>query len=201
MEMQNYPEDYDGIWAACPAIYWNRFLLGGLWPTAVMNEYHHFLTAEKNRFFAKKVREAYGGDKTFYSLYGRPSFDACTLVGEKCKKGGITEKDAHVMNEIWAGPHRKDGTRLWYMQYPGSVNWQKGIPIGTYYYPLFSNRKVRAFSLGTTFARWIKGDSKADFSDIDIDGFEKLLMWPKSDSVTAPGTALTWMNLSKGAGN
>ena len=60
MEMQNYPEDYDGIWAACPAIYWNRFLLGGLWPTAVMNEYHHFLTAEKNRFFAKKVREAYG---------------------------------------------------------------------------------------------------------------------------------------------
>jgi hypothetical protein len=43
MEMQNYPNDYDGIWASCPAINWNNFILAGLWPEVVMNEHHHFL--------------------------------------------------------------------------------------------------------------------------------------------------------------
>ena len=36
MEAQRYPEDYDGILSACPAINWQRFLPADLWPQVVM---------------------------------------------------------------------------------------------------------------------------------------------------------------------
>jgi hypothetical protein len=174
MEIQNYPEDYDGAWAACPAIHWHQFLLGGFWPVAVMNEYHHFLSASKNQFFVDEVHKACGGDSAFYALNSSVSFDARSLIGRKSPGGVITEADATVMNEIWAGPHRLDGSRLWYTQWPGSKNWQKIIPIGTYYYPLLDLHSVRPFILATYYARWITGDPRAKFRDIDFSMLETL---------------------------
>ena len=29
VEAQEFPEDYDGIWASCPAINWTKFLIAG----------------------------------------------------------------------------------------------------------------------------------------------------------------------------
>ena len=174
MEVQNYPEDYDGVWAACPAINWHRFLLGGLWPVAVMNEYHHFLSVKKNRFFANAVHQAYGGEEKYYHLFEKPAFDARTLIGQKSPGGVITEKDALVMNELWAGPHRRNGSRLWFAQYPGVVNWQKVIPIGTYYYPLLPLNVIRPMFLSVRYARWITGDPTAKFRDIDFSRLEWL---------------------------
>ena len=54
MAVQNYPEDFDGAWASCPAIYWPKFLLGGLWMTAMMQERGHVLVPEKLKFLRKK---------------------------------------------------------------------------------------------------------------------------------------------------
>ncbi len=174
MEVQNYPDDYDGAWAACPAIFWHHFLLGGFWASAVMNEYHHFLPQKKNRFFVEEVHRAYGGAKAFYALTKRPVFDARTLIGRHSPGGVITEKDAVVMNEIWRGPHRQDGSRLWYTQYPGCQNWQSIIPIGTYYYPLLHPHSVRPFILAVYYARWITGEPKASFRNINFAALEKL---------------------------
>ena len=53
MEVQNYPRDYNGVWASCPAINWNHFLLGGLWPEIVMKEHKHFLSAKKESVFSR----------------------------------------------------------------------------------------------------------------------------------------------------
>lgn len=166
MEVQNYPEDYDGVWAACPAINWNHFLLGGLWPIAVMNEKHHFLSAKKNQFFLEQAQTNVGGKEIFYSLDKIPDFDANTCIGEKTEGGVIIKEDAEVINEIWKGPHREDGSRLWYAQDPGVKNWRKVIPIGTYYYPLFGNKRVETFILGRNHARWITGNPKETFRNI-----------------------------------
>ena len=174
MEVQNHPEDYDGVWAACPAINWHKFITAGLWPEAVMNEYGHFLPPKKNQFFMEQVHEKYGGKENFYRMETKPEFDAVSCVGKMSPGGVITEKDALVMNEIWRGPHRKNGTRMWYSCYPGVKNWQSVIPIGTYYYPLFARRRVKPFILGTYHARWITGDPRQDFRDIRFREFEEL---------------------------
>lgn len=173
MEMQNYPNDYDGIWASCPAIYWHNLLMAGVWPCVVMNEYNNFLTPKKNEFFIEQVHKSVGGSDKFYTLDKPVFFDARTCIGMESKGGVITEKDALVMNEIWRGPHKKDGTPLWYGHYKGVKNWQKIIPIGAYYYPLFG-KKVKSFILGTYHLRWITGNPKGKYEDLSIKEYEVL---------------------------
>lgn len=174
MEVQNFPGDYDGVWASCPAINWNHFIIGGFWAEIVMREYHHFLNAKKNQFFLDQVHESCGGKEAYYRLHKLPDFDARSCVGKKSPGGVITKADAVVMNAIWRGPHKADGTFLWYGFYPGVKNWQVWIPIGTYYYPILSRKKLKPFILGPLYARWITGNPRDDFKNLDRAGFEKL---------------------------
>ena len=174
MEVQNYPDDYDGVWASCPAINWHKFLLGGLWPQIVMKEHDCFIDAEKNQFFIDEVHKAFGGKETYYKNPLKPQFDARNLIGKKYKKGIVTETDVKVMNEIWRGPHRRNGEPLWYGYYPGVKNWQVGIPIGTYYYPFFNKKKIKPFILGPYYAKWIKEDSSFNTDSLNWDSYVQL---------------------------
>src|SRR5256885_4989712 len=47
MEAQRYPDDYDGILSACPAINWHRFLPADLWPQVVMVAARNFVSKAK----------------------------------------------------------------------------------------------------------------------------------------------------------
>ena len=47
MEAQRYPNDYDGIVSACPAINWHRFLPADLWPQVVMLAATNFMPKSK----------------------------------------------------------------------------------------------------------------------------------------------------------
>src|SRR5438128_4981609 len=47
MEAQRYPNDYDGIVSACPAINWHRFLPADLWPQVVMVAAKNFVPKSK----------------------------------------------------------------------------------------------------------------------------------------------------------
>src|SRR5256886_16350959 len=47
MEGQRYPNDYDGIVSACPAINWHRFLPPDLWPQVVMLAATNFMPKSK----------------------------------------------------------------------------------------------------------------------------------------------------------
>ena len=174
MEVQNYPQDYNGVWASCPAINWNHFLLGGFWPEVVMQEKKHFLSPGKNRFFIEQVHVRYGGKTEFYHSTQKPTFDADTCIGMKSPGGVITQADADVMNEIWRGPHRRDGRPLWYGYYPGIKNWQVVIPIGTYYYPTPFSKKIKPFILGPLYARWITEEPKQTFEDLTWDEYVEL---------------------------
>ncbi len=174
MEVQNYPEDYDGVWASCPAINWHKFIMGAFWPQIIMREKRNFLSAGKNLFLTEQVHQAYGGREAFYQMSYAPEFDAESCIGMKSPDGVITRADAEVMNEIWKGPHRRNGSFLWYGYGPGVKNWQKIIPIGTYYYPLFSKKKTKPFILAPLYARWITENPKDKFEDLSMEAYEKL---------------------------
>ena len=47
MEAQRYPNDYDGIISACPAINWHRFVPASLWPQVVMLAMTNFVPKSK----------------------------------------------------------------------------------------------------------------------------------------------------------
>lgn len=173
VEAQEFPQDYDGIWASCPAINWSKFVLAGFWPIAVMNSYGHILTPNKIEYFCAAVHDSVGGSESYFKLAHRVDFDPETLIGRKTKDGPITKMDAAVMKEMWNGPRRENGQRLWYGFRPGVKFWNVGLPVGAFYYTLIG-KKPKPFFLCNNYARWITKDPRQDFSSITIEAFEAL---------------------------
>lgn len=169
MEAQEYPMDYDGIWASCPAIYWPQFLCGGLWPIAVMNSHHHVLGPEKMQLFAREAQQAAGGRDAYLRRVQRVEFDPLSIAGQH----GITLKDAQVMADIWRGPFKENGGSLWYGYRPGNVFWFVGVPIGLHY-PLIG-RKPRNFIVVTQFMRWVTENPKQAFDNVTMEEAAALL--------------------------
>ena len=173
-EAQEFPEDYDGIWACCPAINWAKFIICGFWPQAVMRSYGYPLHPKKLEYFADALQASVGGPDAYYRLEQHPvKFDPFTLVGQKSKAGVITQTDAEIMRKIWEGPRRKDGTPYWFGFQPGQKNWNKIIPIGWFYYPLFK-KWPKPFPLADIWARWVTGDPKQNFDKITMEELEPL---------------------------
>ena len=156
VEAQEWPKDYDGIWASCPAINWTRFLLEGYWVLAVMNDAKHILTAERIRQATNAVRNSVGGEEAFYKFRDKVEFDPFTLIG----KEGFSEQDAMVVQQLWNGPHRRDGSFLWYGFRPGVQFWNVNIPVGGYYYQFLTNRP-RPFFLSRHYLCWVTENEKA----------------------------------------
>ncbi len=123
-----YPEDYDGIMAFAPAVYYGRMSFADCWPHAVMNTYHDFLPRPKFEAFQKAVWEKYGGrDGWLKELH--PTFDATACIGTETEWGPITELDAKVMQMIWDGP-RRDGVQLAWGAKPGLTIFGPGGMLG-----------------------------------------------------------------------
>ncbi len=186
VEAQEYPEDYDGIWASSPAINWTKFLITGFWPMALANEYKAPLRYHKLNAFANAVHDSVGGDEKYYQLSTKVNFDPFSLVGTNTKQGMITKEDARVVSEMWDGPRRTNGERLWYGFRPGLIHWKTGLPIFSLSFVLPAS-KGRPFALCNTWARWVTENPKADFSSVNKKSFEKL--FDQSVSVFAAATA------------
>ena len=186
VEAQEFPDDYDGIWASSPAINWTKFLITGFWPMALANEYHAPLKYHKLNAFARAVHDSVGGDKAYYRLHEKMEFDPFRLVGTKTKQGVITEADANVVKEMWDGPKRSNGERLWYGFRPGLIHWKTGLPIFSLSF-ILPFMKGRPFALCNTWARWVEENPKGDYSEIDKSRFEEL--FDKSVRVFADAAA------------
>ncbi len=169
VEAQDWPEDYDGIWASCPAINWTKFLLEGYWALAVMNDAGHVLTAEKMMQATKAVRESVGGEPAFYKLRNKVDFDPTSIVGID----GFTSEDAAIVRNLWEGPRRADGSFLWYGFRPGVQFWNVNIPIGGYYYQ-FLTKRPRPFFLSRHYLCWVTENEQAKGYDMSRADFERI---------------------------
>ena len=117
-EVQRYPEDYDGVIAMSPAIYWNHFFLGFLWPQAVMNDANNYVSREKLNAVTEAVIAACDSDDGLVDRVIDDPFnciwDPKEFVGTKVGESVFTEADANVVRKIWEGPRGSDGRFLWY---------------------------------------------------------------------------------------
>jgi feruloyl esterase len=116
-EAQSYPDDFDGILAAAPAVNWAKWAVAAQWPNVVMNQEHNApSTCEFAAFNAAAVKACDRLDGVADGLIDQPAtchWDPARLIGQKVlcegKESTISAADAKVVRKIWQGP-----PGLWY---------------------------------------------------------------------------------------
>jgi feruloyl esterase len=176
MEAQRYPEDYDGILSACPAINWHRFLPADLWPQVVMVAAKNFVPKPKlDAATAAAVAACDAFDGVTDGVIDDPArcpYDPKALVGTRVGDETFTQADADVIRKIWEGPRGQDGKFLWY-----------GLARGTDLFALASTRGSpltgRPFDIPLEWFRYfLLQDPKWDWTTLTPAGFE--LLWKQS---------------------
>ncbi|PYK98003.1 MAG: tannase/feruloyl esterase family alpha/beta hydrolase [Verrucomicrobia bacterium] len=176
MEAQRYPNDYDGIVSACPAINWQRFLPADLWPQVVMLAARNFMPKSKlEAATAAAVAACDALDGVTDGVIDDPTrcaYDPKALVGTKVGDDTFTEADAEVVRKIWEGPRGQDGTFLWH-----------GLARGTDLFALAgtggSPLTGKPFSIPLEwFQYFLLENPKWDWTTLTPAGFE--LLWKQS---------------------
>lgn len=175
VQAQEYPQDYNGIWASCPAINWTKFLITGYYPNAVMNSVKHYLSYDVLEFFMNKAHDKVGGKDKFYQYLDIVDFNPFDYVGQEYKKNKkITDDDAKVMRMIFEGPiDISNNKKLCNFFRPGVKFWIKTLPLACIYFPLFF-KKPKPFFLCDHYASWVIEKAKVNLDDITLEDFEKL---------------------------
>lgn len=126
MFAQRFPDVFDGIAAAAPAINWSPFFFSSTFPQQVLfeldlDEFPHPCEYESLREAA--IAACDGNDGLIDGLVADPdscSFDALTLVGRpiNCSDSAgpsvISKAAAIAMEAVWQGAHTDNGSFLWY---------------------------------------------------------------------------------------
>lgn len=175
-EAQRYPEDYDGIISACPAVSFHRFVPASLWPQVVMLEMSNFVSRAKlDAATAAAVAACDERDRVKDDVIDDPlrcDFDPKALVGTKVGNETFTERDAEVLRKIWDGPRTHDGRPIW-------SGLERGADLFPYAGTGGSPLKGKPFSIALDY--WIyflAQDAKWDWTTLTYAGFEQF--WIKS---------------------
>ncbi|MBT2523479.1 tannase/feruloyl esterase family alpha/beta hydrolase [Arthrobacter sp. ISL-28] len=177
MSAQRYPEDFDGMWAADPALNYAKLAIGQLWPLVVMKEYGNYLSPAKLSAFRDAAAEALdpaaATDNGVVGVFETWEFDVSQLVGRVTHDGPITETDALVMHRIWDGPRDVDGTRLYGGVVLTTETWgqnvhQTGVAVTV---EGGGERLPVPFVISQAMGVWHSGDPAWDWSTLTVENF------------------------------
>jgi pimeloyl-ACP methyl ester carboxylesterase len=112
MAVQRFPEEYDGLVIAAPAINWERFIPAELWVQIIMNQYLGApISATKlNAVTADAVSACDAADGVADGVINDPR--KCEY--DPAASASLTPAEAAVVRKIWDGPHGASGQRLWF---------------------------------------------------------------------------------------
>jgi feruloyl esterase len=165
MEAQRYPQDYNGIVSAAPAINWPKLMMQSLWGSVQENAAGNSVPQCKlaaATAAAISACDAIDGVKD--GVIENPkscTFDPKTLVGVQAGDcGAFTQADADIIRKLWQGPTREDGTFLWYGQSRGAdlnaLTASRGTPV-----------KAQAFTFSVDWLKyWIAQNPQLDWTTI-----------------------------------
>jgi feruloyl esterase len=176
MEAQRFPDDYDGIISACPAINWHRFVAASLWPEVVMLSMSNFVSKAKlDAATAAAIAACDADDGVKDGVIDDPfrcAYDPKTLVGTKVGNDTFTEADAEVVRKIWQGPRQQGGSFMWH-------GLERGADMFPYAGTGGSPLKGKPFSIALEYwVYYLAQDPKWDWTTLTYAGFEQL--WTKS---------------------
>ncbi|KAI1263829.1 feruloyl esterase B [Xylariaceae sp. FL1019] len=214
-EAQRYPDDYDGIMAAAPGIFFDRVLPAMAWPLVVTNQVPGSASScILGAITTASVIACDLLDGAADGLIGDPRlchFDAVSQVGERvdCDNSTITitAEHAQVWNSIRKGISTKNGTELWYNRQPGAdfsapisfppaTQWIQDFIVGD---PSFDVDQVTPGDMpGYYFESVAKNDMPWATDNPDLSAFKraggKLLTWHgwADEYVFPEGTVEYW---------
>jgi len=122
MSAQRFPDNYDGIVAAAPAINWATFVVAEWWPQLQMHKAGYYPGQCEYGAITKaaieRCDELDGVRDGVVAAPGLCNFDATSVIGRSYGCQGdsrkITPEAAKIANAIWEGPKRADGRRGWF---------------------------------------------------------------------------------------
>lgn len=170
MLAQRFPEDYDGIFSAFPAINWNSLIPWMMQPQVVMEQENNYVSKAKLKAVTEAVIAAEDGrDGVIDGVIENPflaDWDPSEFVGTIVKGEEFTERDADVVRKIWDGAVAADGTQLWYGLTRGTdmtaLAGTKGRPLAG-----------RPFDVALNWLRYFLAlDPKIRISDLSYTDFE-----------------------------
>jgi hypothetical protein len=120
--VQRFPEEYDGLVIAAPAINWDRFIPAELWPQIVMRQEvgGPISAAKLNAVTNAAIAACDAGDGVVDGVINDPRKCSYDPVASVCKEGSdpatcLTPAEAEAVRKIWNGPTDRDGNkRLWF---------------------------------------------------------------------------------------
>jgi feruloyl esterase len=171
MEAQRYPQDYNGVVAAAPAINWPKLLMQSIWGTVQMNLAGDPLPACKlAAATAAAVAACDAMDGVTDGVIEDPkrcSYDPKALIGTSAGDcGTFTDADVNLIRQLWDGPRKEDGSFLWYGQSRGAdlnaLSASRGNPL-----------KPQAFVFAVDWLKYfITQNAQFDWSTITGAGFQ-----------------------------
>jgi feruloyl esterase len=177
MEVQRYPQDYNGVVSGAPAINWNRFHVQHLWGPVVMNAADNAIPSCKlSAATAAAITACDTIDGVQDGVIEDPrrcTYDPKALVGTSPGEcGAFTAADADVIRRLWEGPRRQDGSFLWY-----------GLPRGADLNALWTSRgtppRPQPFGISMDWFRYfLTQDPNFDGNTVTPAAFERL--WDQS---------------------
>jgi pimeloyl-ACP methyl ester carboxylesterase len=122
MAVQRFPEEYDGLMIAAPAINWDRFITSELWPQIVMlQELGGPISAAKlNAVTNAAIAVCDAEDGVVDGVINDPRKCTYDPVASICQEESdpttcLTPAEAEAVRKIWNGPTDREGDqRLWF---------------------------------------------------------------------------------------
>jgi feruloyl esterase len=177
MEVQRYPQDYNGVVSGAPAINWSRFIPQELWGAVAMNAAGNPIPGCKlAAATAAAIAACDGIDGVKDSVVEDPkrcTYDPKPLIGTSAGEcGSFTEADVNLIRKLWEGPRREDGRFLWY-----------GLPRGADLNALWGSRgdplRPQAFAISLDWFRYfLTQNPQLDWTTITPAAYERL--WDQS---------------------
>ncbi len=195
MEAQMYPDDYDGIMAAAPAVNWNYFTPAQQWPNVVLNNQNYApAQCEFDAVNKAAVASCDGLDGLLDGIIGAPGlckFNPQSLVGKTytCDADNSTHTfqaaTATIVQKIWQGPVTPSGDFLWYGILP-STNFSNLANTTTY-----ANGSTKPVSFEISDS-WFRGflfkDLTYDSANITYSEFPALFNQSRNEYDSVMGT-------------
>ncbi|MFC0623603.1 tannase/feruloyl esterase family alpha/beta hydrolase [Kribbella deserti] len=180
MNVQRFPNDYDGVNAAAPAINWSRFVMADLWPQVVMNTERVYPSAcEFEAFRQAAIKKCDPNDGLVDGIVREPGecwFDPSTLIGKQVECKGqtftITRAEVNVVRKIWGGAKTWYGAQLW----PGfDPSTDFTATASTTTHPDGTTTAGPAFQISENWVKYfLKRDPSFDIKTIGYREFERL---------------------------
>jgi len=165
MEAQRYPQDYNGIVSAAPAINWPKLMMQELWGSVQENAVENPVPSCKlTAATAAAISACDAIDGVKDGVIEDPKrcmFDPKTLLGVQAGDcGTFTQADVDIIRKLWQGPTREDGSLLWYGQSRGAdlnaLMASRGTPL-----------KAQGFTFTVEWLRyWITQNPQFDWTTI-----------------------------------